>query len=125
MQLHDGVVWVLNEVSIGCSVKLFLYCQGLLEKLWVEGREWERKEEGKEEGEREGKRGEEERKRREEREEERREEKEEGGREGEDRRGEGGKGEWCKRLDTVIYMYVNISFSNMMNNGSVYLEPFE
>ena len=27
----------MNEVSVGCSVKLFLYCQGLLEKLRVEG----------------------------------------------------------------------------------------
>lgn len=38
MQLHDGVVWVLNEISIRCSVKLFLYCQGLFKKLWVEGK---------------------------------------------------------------------------------------
>lgn len=77
MQLHDGVVWVLNEVSIGCSVKLFLYCQGLLEKLWVEGREWERKGEGGGEG-----GGGERRKERRGREEEREEETGEGGKRG-------------------------------------------
>lgn len=53
--MHDGVVWVLNEVSVGCSVKLFLYCQGLLEKLWVEGGGG-RKKRGREEKREEGRR---------------------------------------------------------------------
>lgn len=47
--MHDGVVWVLNEVSVGRSVKLFLYCQGLLKKLRVEGG-WRREERGGERG---------------------------------------------------------------------------